>query len=98
LWAPVERCRPPVDEDAREGGTEKAGYRCEALLARNARTRAVPIIFYTVLSAESQAKDLKTMNLRRKRVGLPQVRFLQKSRDVSLLATEIEGCIEKLDS
>ena len=47
---------PPPEVD--EGGFQRAGLRCQALLADNEVLRRVPVVFYTVLDRDVLEREL----------------------------------------
>lgn len=70
-------------DEVRQEGEYRAGFRCQALLAQHEKTRAVPLILYTVQTREDLSGDLK---------GLPQktAMFLPKQGDIGPLVEKIE--------
>src|SRR5438270_413636 len=45
-------------DEVRQEGEYRAGFRCQALLAQHERTKAVPIILYTVQTSEDLSGEL----------------------------------------
>lgn len=52
-WTDPAPDMPPRPDDVREGGIGEAGLRCQQRFQADLRTKAVPVILYTVLQKES---------------------------------------------
>ena len=57
-WALPSRQIPEPPPEVDEGGFQRAGLRCQALLAENEVLRRVPVVFYTVLDRDVLESEL----------------------------------------
>jgi CheY-like chemotaxis protein len=73
---------PPDVMDEKGGRWRRAGIRCARLLSRNARTRNIPVILYTILEDGDLEDEL---------IELGNVTHLAKDSDLSMLADKIES-------
>ncbi len=76
-WSDVDT-RTPRPEDVRKGGVQRAGLRCQRMLASDSRTKHLPVILYTVLEQHVDLDD--------ELADLPKnVRYLNKASDENQL-------------
>jgi CheY-like chemotaxis protein len=66
------------------GDMDRAGIRCEKMLANNDKTRDIPVILYTVLSRDDLKDDLPNRQ---------NVRYLDKDFNSSNIAKEVFSII-----
>jgi CheY-like chemotaxis protein len=57
-WALPSRQIPEPPPEVEEGGFQRAGLRCQALLAKSPALRRVPVVFYTVLDRDVLEREL----------------------------------------
>ena len=73
-----------------EGGIGRAGIRCKKLLAKNEKTRDIPVLFYTVLDNPQLQTEIKNL--------YPPAEHLIKEPDSVDLIERIRGLLaEKAD-
>jgi CheY-like chemotaxis protein len=78
-WTHPARDMPPEP-----GDMDRAGIRCEKMLANNEETKNIPVILYTVLSREDLKDDLPNRQ---------NVRYLDKDFNSSSIAKEVFSVI-----
>jgi CheY-like chemotaxis protein len=76
-WTNPMREMPPSP-----GDMDRAGIRCEKMLANNNKTKDIPVILYTVLSRDDLKDDLPNR---------PNVRYLDKDFNSSRIAKEVSS-------
>lgn len=57
-WALPSREIPEPPADVAEGGFQRAGLRCQVLLAASEELKTVPVLFYTVLDRADVEREL----------------------------------------
>jgi CheY-like chemotaxis protein len=75
-WADPEPDLPPPPPEIDNEGFYRAGLRCERLLARDDRTKNIPIVIYSVLDSGQVGKEIPRR---------PGVNFLNKTFDLKAL-------------
>jgi len=62
-WTEPAPGQPRAPKDVKAGGKERAGFRCQRLLAERESTRAIPVIFFSRIDAlqfEGEIRELPT--------------------------------------
>jgi CheY-like chemotaxis protein len=80
LWKEDQEDEVKPDE-VRQEGEYRAGFRCQALLAQDEKTKMIPLILYTVQNREDLSGELKDLP--------PSAMFLSKGEDISPLIDKI---------
>jgi len=57
-WALPSKRIPEPPPEVDEGGFQRAGLRCQALLGENQALHGVPVVFYTVLDRDMLEREL----------------------------------------
>jgi hypothetical protein len=86
-WADASPSMEPRPAEVKEGGADKAGFRCAKMLQQDARTKEMPIIFYSVLPITEFPSDLADQ------LGTA-AHYLEKGENHSALAQQIASSLK----
>jgi hypothetical protein len=86
-WADASPSMEPRPPEVKEGGADQAGFRCAKMLQQDARTKEMPIIFYSALPITEFPSDLAD------RLGTTAY-YLEKGENHSELAQKIASTVK----